>query len=205
MSSLQITLNAEDTQAPFWLRGSRRMTDEELFQFCGANPALRIERTAEGEILIMAPTGGETAHRNVDLSAQLQAWAKRNGCGKAFDSNVAFALTSGAVLSPDASWVTTSRLETLTREQKRKFLPLCPDFVVELLSPTDRLTLTMSKMTEWIEGGARLGWLIDADSRTVYIFRPSQSVEKLVGPGKISGEGLLAGFELELEEIFAPL
>src|SRR5882757_1759900 len=124
MSSVQIVLNEIETQAPLLLRPNRRMSDEELFEFCGVNPGLRIERTAKGEILIMAPTGGETAHRNMELSAQLQQWAKRDGRGKAFDSNAQFILPDGAALSPDASWVLASRLNDLTREQKRKFLPL---------------------------------------------------------------------------------
>jgi len=205
MSSLQIVLNDIEAQVPLHLRPVRRMSDDELFDFCMANQRLRIERTAEGEILIMAPTGGETANRNMDLSAQLQHWAKRDGRGKAFDSNAEFILPDGAALSPDASWVLTSRLNVLTKEQKRKFLPLCPDFVIELTSPTDRLPRVRKKMEEWMKNGAQLGWLIDADKNTVYIFRPNQESEQLISVSRITGEGPVAGFELELEDIFAGL
>jgi len=205
MSSLQIILNNIEKQAPLHLRPVRRMSDDELFDFCMANPKARIERTAEGEVLIMAPTGLETANRNMDLSAQLQRWAKRDGRGKAFDSNAEFILPDGAALSPDASWVHSSRLNALTKEQKRKFPALCPDFVVELTSPTDRLPHVKKKMTEWMKNGAQLGWLIDADQRTVYIFRPSQPPEQLLEPDSVAGEGPVAGFELELTDIFAGL
>jgi Uma2 family endonuclease len=205
VSSLQIVLNDIETQVPLHLRPVRRMSDDELFDFCVANPSLRIERTAEGEILVMAPTGLETANRNMDLSAQLQRWAKRDGRGKAFDSNAEFILPDGAALSPDASWVLNSRLNALTREQKRKFPPLCPDFVVELTSPADRLPQVKKKMAEWMKNGAQLGWLIDADHKTVYIFRPDQPPEQLVAPSNISGEGPVAGFKLELDDIFAGL
>ena len=181
------------------------MSDEELFGFCMANQDLRVERTAEGEILIMAPTGLETANRNVDLSAQLQRWAKRDGRGRAFDSNAEFILPDGAAFSPDASWALNSRLNALTKEQKRKFPPLCPDFVVELTSSTDRLPQVKKKMVEWIKNGAQLGWLIDADKRTVYIFRPNQEPEQLIAPDTITGEGPVAGFQLELNDIFAGL
>ena len=205
MSTLQIVLNDMETQVPLHLRPLRRMSDDELFNFCMANPNLRIERTAEGEIIIMAPTGGETANRNMDLSAQLQQWAKRDGRGKAFDSNAEFVLPDGAALSPDASWVLSSRLNALTKEQKRKFLPLCPDFVVELTSPTDRLPQVKKKMAQWMKNGAQLGWLIDADRKTAYIFRPNQEPEQLIGPSSITGEAPAAGFELELDDIFAGL
>ena len=205
MGSLQIVLNDLEAQVPLHLRPVRRMSDEELFDFCMVNQGLRVERTAEGEILIMAPTGLETANRNMDLSAQLQRWAKRDGRGKAFDSNAEFILPDGAALSPDASWVHNSRLNVLTKEQKRKFPPLCPDFIVELTSPTDRLPQVNKKMAEWMKNSAQLGWLIDADKRTVYIFRPNQEPEQLIAPSSITGEGPVAGFQLELDDIFAGL
>ena len=190
MSSVQIVLNEIETQTPLLLRPNQSMTDDQLFEFCGANPGLRIERTAKGEIRIMAPTGGETAHRNMEISAQLQQWTKRDGRGKAFDLNAEFILPDGAALSPDASWVLASRLNDLTKEQKRKFLPLCPDFVIELTSPTDRLPQVKEKIREWLANGAQLGWLIDADNRTVYIFRPDREPEQIVAAASIRGSSV---------------
>ena len=181
------------------------MSSDEWFDFCVANPTLRVERTSAGEVLVMAPTGGETAHRNIDLSAQLQQWAKWDGCGKAFGSDAEFILPNGAALSPNASWVLTFRLNALTREQKRKFPALCPDFVVELISPTDRLPRVKEKMKEWMTNGVQLGWLIDADNETIYIYRPNQQPEQLTSRDTILGEGPVAGFQLELDDIFAGL
>ena len=148
------------------------MTDEEFFEFCERNPDLRIEREANGEIIIMPPAGFETGYRNNDVSRQLGNWAEADGRGVAADSNTEYLLPDGAALSPDASWVLKSRLDRFSKEQLKRFLPLCPDFVVELISPTDRLPRVKAKMREWIENGAQLGWLIDADRRTIYVYRP---------------------------------
>jgi Uma2 family endonuclease len=205
MSTLQVVLNDPETQAPLRLRPNRRMNDDEYFEFCAANPKLRIERSATGEILIMAPTGGETGHRNIELSAQLHNWAKRDGRGKAFDSNAEFILPDSSALSPDASWIENSRLQTLSRDQKRKFIPLCPDFIVELTSPTDRLSQVRNKMKQWMANGAQLGWLIDADRKTVYIYRPNRDPEQLTGIDVVHGESPVLGFVLELGDIFAEL
>jgi Uma2 family endonuclease len=205
MSSRHIVLNDPETELPLRLRPDRCMTDDEYFEFCVANDGLRIERTSDGEIVIMAPTGGETGYRNVDLSAQLQTWAKRDGRGKAFDSNTGFLLPDSSALSPDGSWVENSRLESLSREEKRKFLPLCPDFVVELTSPSDQLPQVRQKMRQWMANGAQLGWLIDADERTVYIYRPNREPEQVTNPQMIEGDAPVAGFVLELNDIFAGL
>jgi len=124
--------------------------------------------------------------------------------GRSFDSNAEFLLPNGAARSPDASWVLRGRLTKLTREQKRKFMPLCPDFVVELTSPTDRLRQVQAKMREWMENGAQLGWLLDADRRTAHIYRPRRQPEKRVGPKRLAGEGPVGGFVLELVEIWDP-
>jgi Uma2 family endonuclease len=180
------------------------MSDDEFYAFCAANPDLRIERRAEGEIVIMPPAGGETSNRNMDLSSQLQVWTKRDGRGKAFDASGGFVLPSGAALSPDASWVLRSRLAKLTAEQKRKFPPLCPDFVVELRSSTDRLTQAQAKMREWIDNGTKLGWLIDPSTRTVYVYRPGRTMERLIDPGRVEGEPPIDGFVLEMADIWNP-
>ncbi|MBI3693515.1 MAG: Uma2 family endonuclease [Acidobacteria bacterium] len=180
------------------------MSDEEFYEFCALNEDHRIERTAAGDILIMAPAGGETGYRNMDLSAQLHRWSKSDGRGVAFDSSTGFRLPNGATRSPDAAWVLRSRLTGLTREQRRRFLPVCPDFVLELTSPTDRLSKVQEKMQEWMANGATLGWILDADNRQAHVYRPG-SVEILDGPQRLAGEGLVEGFVLELAGIWDPV
>lgn len=179
------------------------LTDEQYFQMCRKNRDLKFERTAEGVLLIMPPTGGETGNRNAELTFQLQGWSRQNNLGKAFDSNTGFKLPNGADRSPDAAWVKIDRWNTLTPEQKEKFIPLCPDFVVELRSPSDSLTELREKMQEYIENGARLGWLIDRKSKRVEIYRPNQEVEILENPVTLSGENVLPGFVLDLNPIMA--
>jgi len=178
------------------------MTEKDFYDFCALNGDYRIERTAMGDILIMAPAGGETANRNMGLSEQLQRWTRHNGKGVAFDSSAAFHLPNGATLSPDASWVLKSRLAKLTREQKRRFLPLCPDFVIELTSPSDRISKVQEKMREWIDNGAQLGWILHPDAKRVYIYRPGAKVEILREPARVCGEGPVEGLVLDLAEIW---
>jgi len=204
MKAMQVVLNDIATDSPIRIQPVRPLSDEEFYSFCVANPDLRIERTAEGEIVIMPPTGFETSNRNAGLTAQLYAWARRDGRGTALDSNVEYILPSGAARSPDASWIPRSRLADLTPEQKKKFPPLCPDFVVELRSPSDRLSRVESKMREWIENGARLGWLIDPETRTVYIYRPGQTTERLVNPDRVQGDAPVESFVLEMAGIWNP-
>ena len=204
MKSMQLVLNDLEAESRVLIQPARRMTEDEYWEFCLANPDLRIERTAEGEIVIMAPTGWESSYRNADLTAQLGNWARRDGRGKSLDSNAEYILPNGAARSPDASWVERSRLAALTREQKRKFLPLCPDFVVELTSPSDRLPQVQAKMREWMENGAKLGWLLDADNRTAYVYRPGREPERLIAPDRLVGEPPVEGFVLELAEIWDP-
>jgi Uma2 family endonuclease len=201
---MQVVLNNIETQSPILIRTRRSMSDDEFYDFCAANPELQIERTAAGEILIMPPCGGETSNRNMDLSAQLQMWTKRDGRGKAFDSSAEFLLPSGAARSPDAAWVLKTRLAALSAEQKRKFLPLCPDFVVELRSPSDRLARLQAKMREWIDNGAKLAWLVDPEARSAYVYRSEQPVRRLVAPRRIIGEGPVEGFALEMADIWDP-
>ena len=201
---MQLVLDDVEAHAPIVLHPPR-MNDDEFYAFCQRYPNFRIERTAKGEVIIMPPTGGETSYRNSDLTRQLANWANRDKRGKAFDSNVEFILPSGAARSPDASWVLRSRLDKLTKLQKRKFLPLCPDFVVELTSPTDRLKQVKTKMREWMENGAQLAWLLDSDRATAYIYRPGQEPEELVNPPKLAGESPVKGFTLNLTDIWAGL
>jgi Uma2 family endonuclease len=177
------------------------LTDEQFFQLCQNNRDLQFERTASGELLIMPPTGGETSNRNIELSYQLQSWSRQNNLGKAFDSSGGFKLPNGADRSPDASWVRRERWEALTPEQREKFLPLCPDFAVELRSPSDSLKKIQEKMQEYIDNGARLGWLIDRKNKRVEIYRPGRDVEIIENPATLSGEDVLPGFVLDLTPI----
>ena len=181
------------------------LSDDEFFEFCQSYPLSRVERSAAGEIRVAPLAGLETAFRRSELSAQLGTWARADARGKPFASGTEFILASGAAMSPSASWVDNVRLALLTREQKRRFPRLCPDFVAELTSPTDRLKVVQKKMQEWIDNGVLLGWLLDADHRTAYIYRPGRGSERLDEPQRLVGEGPVAGFVLELDSIWASL
>ena len=181
------------------------LDNDRFFHFCMQNPDMRIERSAEGEIIFMPPPGGESSNQNSEIAIELGIWARSDGRGRVFDSSGYFTLPNGAVRSPDASWVRNSRLDKLNKRQKRHFLPLCPDFVIELKSPTDRMKSLRSKMVEWIENGAELGWLIDPDRRIVTIYRQGREPEQLDKPDAVTGEGPVKGFRLELSEIWAGL
>jgi Uma2 family endonuclease len=195
----------EESERPMAIQWERGMTDDEYFQFCANNPELRVERTSAGDIVIMPPAGFESGHRNNELSRQLGNWALNDRRGQAFDFNTGYLLPSGAAYAPDASWVLQSRLDKLTRDEKRKFPRLCPDFVIELMSPSDRLSKAKAKMREWIENGVQLGWLLDPDHRTVYVYRPDREPEQLVNPDRLAGEGPVAEFVLVLADIWAEL
>ena len=179
-----------------------KLTDEQFYQLCLDNETLRFERNSKGELIIMPPTGGETSNRNAGLTAQIWVWNEQTQLGKVFDSSGGFKLPNGADRSPDTSWVKLERWNALTPEQQTKFAPLCPDFVVELLSPSDSLKDTQEKMKEYRDNGARLGWLINRKSRQVEIYRPGQEVEVLESPTTLSGETVLPGFVLNLESIW---
>ncbi|MBD1937687.1 Uma2 family endonuclease [Microcoleus sp. FACHB-68] len=179
-----------------------KLTDEQFYQLCQDNNDLRFERNAEGELIIMPPAGGETSNRNGRLTQQLMNWTDTNGTGIAFDSSGGFKLPNGADRSPDASWVKLERWNALTSEQQKKFPPICPDFVVELLSPSDSLKDTQDKMKEYRENGALLGWLINRKNRQVEIYRPGEEVEVLDNPERLAGEPVLPGFVLNLELIW---
>lgn len=182
-----------------------RLGDDELLDLCQRNNELNIERTAAGELIIMSPTGGETSNRNAALSGQLYFWAKRNGTGTSFDSNGGFDLPNGATRAPDASWVLKSRLATLAPAQKRQFLPLCPDFVMELRSPSDDLSVVQAKMREYIDNGACLGLLIDPTTRKVQVYRPDTADPIVLDdPATVSCDPELPGFVLEMADIFQP-
>jgi Uma2 family endonuclease len=179
-----------------------KMTDEEFFAFCGANPELRIERTSEGDLIVMSPAGGKTGNRNLKLGMRLGIWAEADGTGEAFDSSTGFILPNGAERAPDAAWVSKARWEKLTEKEQEVFPPLCPDFVVELRSPSDDLKELQAKMEEYLANGAQLGWLIDPFEKKVYVYRPGEAVAGLDHPESVSGEPLLRGFTLQLGQVW---
>ncbi len=181
------------------------LPEEDYLAFRRANPGLRCERTSEGEIVIVPPVGGEGAYRSADVITQLRSWADRDGSGRAFDSSVEFLLPDGSALSPDASWVSNESLERLSWEQRREFLRLCPEFVIEVMSPSDRLKAAKTKMERWIENGVRLGWLIDGDRQTVYVYRKGRNPLTRRGVQEIAADGPVKGFVLKLGAIWRGL
>ena len=180
------------------------MSREQFFEFCQLNRDVRIERNAEGSIAVMTPAGGETGARGLILSAALYRWAAEDGTGVAFDSSTGFELPNGAVRAPDAAWVLRKRLARLSPEDKDRFLPLCPDFVIELLSPSDSRAAARRKMEEYRANGSRLGWLIDPARRQVAIYRADGSLEQRTEPDVVTGETVLPGFSLDLAAIWKP-
>lgn len=182
------------------LRPTIELTEDQFFQLCQNNRDLRLERTSEGELIIMPPTGWGSGNRNSRLTQRLGNWTDTDSTGLAFDSSTAFILSNGAIRAPDASWVKQERLEALNADPA-KFLPTAPDFAVELRSASDSLKTTQQKMQEYINCGVRLGWLIDPQNQQVEIYRPGKDVEVLPSPTSLSGEDVLPGFVLDLTQI----
>ena len=178
------------------------MNDEQFEEFCRLNRDLRIEMTAEGDLIILPPTFSRTGNRNFKLTQQLANWTDADGTGVGFDSSALFVLPNGAKRSPDASWVSKSRLASLTEEQRAKFLPLCPDFVIELRSSSDSLAELQEKMREYMNNGAQLGWLLDPLTHSVYVYREDGAIEEIKDAERVEGEPLLAGFVLDLQGIW---
>ncbi|MDB9528570.1 Uma2 family endonuclease [Oscillatoria sp. CS-180] len=178
------------------------LTDEQYYQLCQHHRDLKFERTATGELIVMSPIGGNTGRYNVKLTTQLDLWNTRTQLGEVFDSSTGFKLPNGADRSPDVAWVRGDRWHTLTPEQQEKFVPLCPDFVIELMSPSDSLERTRQKMNEYLENGTQLGWLINRKAKQLEVFRPRQSPEILNAPNIISGETVLPEFQLNLSVIW---
>ncbi|MEA5509091.1 Uma2 family endonuclease [Crocosphaera sp. UHCC 0190] len=178
------------------------MTEEQFYEFCLANRDLRIERNSSGEVIVMAPAFSDTGNRNFNIAAQLWNWSELDGTGLGFDSSAGFTLPNGATRSPDAAWIKLERWNALTEKQKASFAPICPDFVIELRSASDTVSSLQKKMEEYIANGTLLGWLIDRQNRTVYIYRPNQESEILNDPQTVSGEPELLGFELVMAKIW---
>lgn len=178
------------------------ITDEQFYQICAANRDLRLERTAKGDLIIMPPTGGETGRRNSDINFELNLWNRQTQLGVVFDSSTCFKLPNGADYSPDAAWIPLTKWEALTPKEREKFPPICPDFVVELRSPSDSLKLLQAKMQEYMDNGTRLGWLINPKNCQAEIYRHGQDKQTLDDPPTLSGEEVLPGFVLNLSFIW---
>jgi Uma2 family endonuclease len=178
-----------------------RASPRAFWRLCVANPGLRLERTAKGEVIVMAPAGSDSGWRNGKLTMRLGNWSEADDTGEFFDSSTGFTLPNGAVVSPDASWVVRERWLALAREARKRFAPICPDFVVEISSPSDEIDQAREKMAQYLAQGVRLGWLLDPRSGLAEIYRPDRPVEILVQPATLSGEDVLPGFVLDLQGI----
>ncbi len=178
------------------------LTDEQFFQLCQRNPDYNFERNSQGDLIIMSPTGGETGKCNSELIIQLGIWNKKHKLGVLFDSSTGFKLANGANRSPDVAWIKQERWDNLTEEKKLKFPPLCPDFIIELRSPSDSLTRLQAKMQEYMENGCQLAWLIDQETKQITIYRVGKEIEIIDNPVTISGEDILPEFVLDFAEIW---
>ncbi|ELS04888.1 hypothetical protein Xen7305DRAFT_00046240 [Xenococcus sp. PCC 7305] len=183
-----------------------RVNPEQFEQLAQVEQMARMELTKDGELIIMSPTGGEAGRKNRRLTQQIGIWTDRDGTGEAFDSSTVFVLPNGARRSPDVSWIKLERWNALTLKEKQGFPPLAPDFVIELVSPSDlknqRYEDLQLKMQEYLNNGVKLGWLIEPSAKIVEIYRIGQQVEVLTNPQTLSGEDILPGFTLDLSEIF---
>jgi Uma2 family endonuclease len=202
---MQIALPELNAPATLILDREDRLTDDEYFAFCVANPDLNFERTAQGEIVIVPPPGGESDYRNLSVILAFGQWARTDGRGKAFGPTVHFLLPDGSARSPDAAWISNKRLAPLSKRERRQFLRLVPEFVVEVLSPSDRLKAAQKKMRFWAANGVELGWLIDGDARRVYVYRGTSEPRIVADAESIAGEGPVDGFVLQLGEIWEGL
>lgn len=182
-----------------------RYSDRAYLDFCEANPDLSTERTAQGEIVIVPPAGYESDDCNAEVISQLRTWAKKDGRGRASGATAQFFLPDGSALSPDAAWVSYESLKRISPEELKRFPHLAPEFVIEVLSPSDRLTRAKAKMEQWIANGVQLAWLIDGDAQTVYVYQPNHPVETRKGILKIAGKGPVKGFTLQLRTIWEGL
>lgn len=193
------TIIERDVPLPLYLFPKEEMTDEDLFAFCAANKHLRIERNQNKQIIIMAPVGGETGRKHVKIISAIEQWSSPKKRGEVFDSSTGFRLSDESMRSPDAAWLAAEKWNGLSKEERKRFLPFAPDFVVEVLSPSDVLEPAREKMQQWIKNGTRLAWLIAPEQETVFIYRADGTVDKVQGFDKqLSGEDVLPGFEFDL-------
>jgi len=181
---------------------STTLSEQQFFDLCQANPDIKIERNARGELIFMPPTGGETGKRNAKLTSRFVVWNEDAGLGEVFDSSTGFKLPNGANRSPDVAWIKKERWEALPPEAREKFPPIAPDFVLELMSPSDDLEIAQAKMQEYLDNGVRLGWLINRQKRQVEMYRPDSPTQTLDAPEQLSGEDILPGFTLSLNLVW---
>jgi len=191
-----------DQLIPPHLIGLTHVTHEQFEELCAEYPELWLELTSSGELIVMPPAGIETDRRNTDLILQFALWTKKDGTGIAFGPTAGYTLPNGAIRAPDVSWMRREKWDSLSQFEKERFAHICPDFVVELRSRSDRLPTLINKMEEYMENGASLGWLIDPKKRRVYVFKPGEEMVVLENPTVVSGDPLLPGFQLQMEEIW---
>ena len=197
-----LALKVETMETIIHMQPVIEIDDERFYALCQLNRDVRLERNQEGNVIIMPPTGGDTGRRNAEIIVQLGMWARQDETGTIFDSSTGFRLPNNAVRSPDAAWVENARLDLLSDEERRTFVPLCPEFLLELRSESDDLGTLKEKMREYIDNGTRLAWLIDPLERKVSIYRSGLPVEVLENPKYISGDPILSGFTLDLRTIW---
>ena len=198
-----MNLDLSSLPMPIRLRPETPMSDEDFMRFSDQNNPFRMEREPNGEILIMTPAGYKTGSMHRRIIQALGVWADEDGRGLGFDSNTGFTLPNGAVRSPDAAWVSNRRSNTLTEAERDGYSPLCPEFVIELVSPSDRIDDVKKKMVdEWIANGAELAWLIEPKTRRVTVYRPGEEAEVYEDPSSVQGTGCVAGFELVMERVW---
>jgi Uma2 family endonuclease len=197
-----LTPPTEERDEALVLHLGLKMSGDEFYDFCMRHEDLNLELSSEGDLIVVPPTGGKTGIRNSKLNFRFGLWAEKDGTGETFDSSSMFSLPNGAKRSPDLCWIKKERWEALSEKEQEKFSPICPDFVVELRSPSDSLKRLQKKMEEYVENGAQLGWLLDPSTRKVYVYRPGAEVEALEDPEAVSGEPLLRGFTLDVRALW---
>ncbi|MBW4466270.1 MAG: Uma2 family endonuclease [Pegethrix bostrychoides GSE-TBD4-15B] len=202
VSTTTLLIQTEATPLTVNLPSTATLTQAQFYEFCQANQDLRIERSATGDVIIMPPAFSDTGNRNLKIAQQLANWADQDGSGEAFDSSTGFTLPNGAIRSPDAAWIRLVRWNALTAAQKSAFAPICPDFVIELRSASDALSMLQAKMQEYIDNGTALGLLIDRKNRAVHLYRPNGSPIILTDPVLVSADPELPGFELQMARIW---
>ena len=198
-----MNLALEGVELPIRLRLEKPLTDLELMRFCAVNEMVRVERDANGELILMSPTGLEGSSWNTELITELNLWARRDGCGKVFDSNGGFTLPDGSMRAPDAAWVSWLRWNAVPPEERKRYGRVSPEFVIEMRSESDRLSMLQEKMRLWIANGVELAWLIDPQRKVVEVYRPGEEPEVHEQPTSVQGSGTVAGFELVLERIWS--
>ena len=197
---MNLALNEIDL--PVRLRLERPLTDDELMCFCAANDVLRVEREPNGEILVMTPANSKTSKMNLRIGRLLDEWAEADGRGIATGPDGGYTLPDTSMRAPDAAWVSNQRWSALSDKDQGRFAPICPDFVIELRSPSDRLPDLHAKMEQWVANGAQVAWLIDPEEKAVTVYHPGEQPEHLTHPTSVQGTGPIAGFELVMSRIW---